>query len=131
MKITTIITIAMLCFSLLACGHDQNKKPKTVYSDANGHYLIEPFTLEGECGDLNAFEIVVWQNEIYDSPANSDLMIEGDLIDGQIIQAFAAADDGTIASFTANLEDNQFITGDWELLDGTCSGYLTGQRLDL
>lgn len=131
MKITTIITIAMFCFSLLACGHDQNKRAKTVYSQANGHYLIEPFTLEGECANPSAFEIVVWQNEIYDSPANSDLMIEGDLINGEIIQAFAAADDGTIASFTANLEDNQFITGDWELLDGTCSGYLTGERLDI
>lgn len=131
MKITTMITVLMFCFSLLACGHDQNKKQKTVYSQANGHYLIEPFTLEGECGNPEPFEIVVWQNEIYDSPANSELMIEGDLIEGQIIQAFAAADDGTIASFTANLEDNQFITGDWELLDGTCSGYLTGERLDI
>lgn len=106
-------------------------------------------SLESQLATPNEFEIVIWQDEIFDNPQNSSLIVEGQLIDGVRINAIGTDMLGIMVSITANLDDFEFITGEWQVIvveDDSqdedeseaeevgdepveCRGYLSGQRI--
>ena len=123
--------VILICFSLLACN--SGSKNKLTYNEtrANGHYWIETFTLQGDCPNPPAFELIIWNNTIYENQESATFDLTGQLLKNFEFEAVAILDDGVLIDINGALLDFENIHADWQLMDETCNGYMTGQRITL
>lgn len=134
MKNITIITTIIFALLLAGCNESKNKgsTPVSLTSYAapnyNGHYLIEPFVLDGDCEDMAPFELIIWGENIYENVAQQDINITGTIVDKDL-SGIMDFEKGEQAIFEAAMINRKNMSGDWYLTDGTCIGYLTGTRI--
>lgn len=128
--ITTIVTL-IIALALTACGSGSSNKNKLVHPEtrANGSYAIHAYLLDGDCPNPPSFELIIRDNAVYENEITGPFEITGELLKDFDIKALATLDDGTLVEINASLINFQSISGDWHLLDGSCHGYLEGQRI--
>lgn len=131
MKNIINILLVSLTLALSACGNDSdktNKSPAYIEPNFNGHYLIEPFVLDGDCEITEPFEMVIWGENVYENVEHQYISITG-TIAGNELSGIVDFDTGEQAIFEALMVGSKSMSGDWYLTDGTCIGYLTGTRI--
>lgn len=130
MKNLTLIFAIFIAISLTACNDSDNSKKSGAYigPNYNGHYLIEPFVLDGDCEVTEPFELIIWGGNVYENVDQPHINITGTIISTEL-SGIVDFDTGEQAVFEAMMVGTRSISGDWYLTDGTCIGYLTGTRI--
>lgn len=131
MKNIITVLLVSLALTLTACNNESKNKnatPHYVTPNFNGHYLIEPFVLDGDCEISEPFEMVIWGDNVYENVEHQHISITG-TIAGNELSGIVDIDTGEQAVFEALMIGSKSMSGDWYLTDGTCIGYLTGTRI--
>lgn len=131
MKNIITVLLVSLALTLTACNNESKNKnatPHYVTPNFNGHYLIEPFVLDGDCEISEPFEMVIWGENVYENVEHQHISITG-TIAGNELSGIVDIDTGEQAVFEALMIGSKSMSGDWYLTDGTCIGYLTGTRI--
>ena len=130
MKNIITVLLVSLALTLTACNNESKNKNATHHyatPSFNGHYLIEPFVLDGDCEISEPFEMVIWGENVYENVEHQHLSITG-TITGNELSGIVDLDTGEQAVFEASMIGSKSLSGEY-LTDGTCIGYLTGTRI--
>jgi hypothetical protein len=123
----TKIVLLSLTLGLFACGsgHTTSKQPAP---GTDGHYVVEPYVLEGDCENPGQIDLIIYKGKVFDNQAVGVFEIDGYVESDQVFGT--AFSDDAVVNFELHIDTGaKTISGDWELVDGECFGYVTGYQL--
>lgn len=125
-----LLALTTLIIALTGCKAVNNSReaPKLNRS-ADGHYIVTPTVMKGECEAPEPIVLVIWKNEVHNDGIHGDLEVTGTL-DGYTLDGIATASDDSVFFFDAWLSsDTKYLVGEWRSADGECEGPLSGERI--